>query len=189
MSLKDMGKRTPPSLRKRCTAAIKWAKDGKYSFVEDMDLDNVPDYVFGRPSKYHPLYCLVVLHLGTMGYSVNEIARELKVCRQTTTNWKADYPDFLAAMKETKYLRQAYFETCMRGSASGTTAGNSATIKFALTNINKDEYKNTQVFEGRVDTTVEEVGMSADTAKKLDPKKRREIIDVLNRVSESDTDG
>ena len=177
------------TVKRRVDAALKWAEDAQFFTIDEIEKVKKAPYITGRPTKYQPVYALVVLHLGTMGYSHNEIARELKICHRTLHNWKHEHSEFLHALEDAFKLREAYFETCLRGSAFGTTKGNSNAIKFALTNVNPDIYKNTQVFEGRVDTTVEEVGMSADTAKKLDPKKRREILDVLNRVSESDTDG
>ncbi len=182
------GKPRRITLRQRCKDAIEWLEGGHYLFLQDIKLEEIPEYVFGRPSKFHNVYCVVALHLGDMGFSVNEIAGALRICRQTTTNWKNKYPHFLAAMEESEDLRLAWFERSLRGSASGATNGSATSIKFGLTNIRPDLYKNKQEFEGRVDTTVEEVGMSPDTAGKLSVNKRRELLEVLKQAGESDTD-
>lgn len=64
----------------------------------------------GRPTKYDPEFCDIVIALGSQGMSKTEIAVELGVVRQTLENWKDEHPEFLDAMTRANQASQAWWE-------------------------------------------------------------------------------
>lgn len=52
-----------------------------------------------RPSKYKPEYCEQVIELMSEGCSIEEVAFELKIRKQTLYNWTEQYPEFLDAIE------------------------------------------------------------------------------------------
>ncbi|RTL71290.1 MAG: hypothetical protein EKK41_10620 [Hyphomicrobiales bacterium] len=64
----------------------------------------------GRPSKYDPAYCKVVIRLGKEGKSRVEMASALHVNRDTLTEWTKVHPDFHEAMLLALQFAQAYWE-------------------------------------------------------------------------------
>lgn len=64
----------------------------------------------GRPTKYDPNMCEIVIALGAEGKSRTEIAFELGVVKATIQNWEAEHPEFLAAMTRAKEAEQTWWE-------------------------------------------------------------------------------
>jgi len=64
----------------------------------------------GRPTKYDPAYCDKVIAWGRMGYTIEQIAVELKINTQTLYNWKAAHEEFLEAIEEAVLCAQAFME-------------------------------------------------------------------------------
>lgn len=56
----------------------------------------------GRPSKYKPEYNLAAEYMARNGLTDAEIAEKLGISEATITNWKNDYPEFLASLKRGK---------------------------------------------------------------------------------------
>lgn len=65
----------------------------------------------GRPSKYNPEYCDRVIEMGEQGYSVVEMAAELRVDRSTLEGeWVSAHEEFSQAFKLSRMLSQAWWE-------------------------------------------------------------------------------
>ena len=65
----------------------------------------------GRPTKYDPKYCQLLLDHMAKGYSFETFVAVADVCRATLYNWLETYPDFKQA-KEKAFARSLhYFET------------------------------------------------------------------------------
>lgn len=75
----------------------------------------------GRPTKYRPEFCDMVVLWGRLGKSKTWMCAELMVTRQTLENWMADNPDFLDAMELALQLSQLWWED--KGQNSLTTVG------------------------------------------------------------------
>jgi hypothetical protein len=64
----------------------------------------------GRPTKYDPKYCDIVIELGRQGYSRVQMFAETGVPYATFKAWEQGQPDFRAAMEEARALAQAHWE-------------------------------------------------------------------------------
>lgn len=58
----------------------------------------------GRPSKYRPEFADQARKLSMLGLTDEEMAKFFDVKKQTLNNWKSDYPEFFASLKEGKVL-------------------------------------------------------------------------------------
>jgi len=66
--------------------------------------------VGGRPTKYRPEFCDVVIRVGEEGGWVSEMAEACDVHRSTFPEWEAAHPEFSAALTRAKQKAQAWFE-------------------------------------------------------------------------------
>lgn len=64
----------------------------------------------GRPSKYNPRYCKVVIDLMSEGLSKEVVAAELGISRDTLYEWCRKNPDFSDTIKRGELLSQRYWE-------------------------------------------------------------------------------
>lgn len=64
----------------------------------------------GRPTKYTPEACDVVVELGRDGASRAEMAAELDIAIKTLHNWEDAHPEFLQATTRARDLAQAWWE-------------------------------------------------------------------------------
>ena len=67
-------------------------------------------YIFGRPTKYDPKYCQLVIDLGKEGKSLHQISAKIDVALSTIYVWAEQHKDFSEALKRSKELAQAWFE-------------------------------------------------------------------------------
>jgi hypothetical protein len=96
----------------------------------------------GRPTKYRPKYCQMVIENGKAGYSLTSAAAKLDVSRDTLTEWGSVHPEFSAAMKRAKALAGNRWE--QRASEltdKGGSGGQVAMTIFALKNLAPDDWK------------------------------------------------
>jgi hypothetical protein len=64
----------------------------------------------GRPTKYDPAFCDVVIKVGEDGGWVSEMAEACDVHRSTFPEWEREYPEFSASLKRAKQKSQSWFE-------------------------------------------------------------------------------
>jgi transposase-like protein len=64
----------------------------------------------GRPSKYDPSYCEIVVELGKQGKSVAQMCAHFDISRQTIENWAEQHAEFLEAFTRAKVHMQAKLE-------------------------------------------------------------------------------
>lgn len=64
----------------------------------------------GRPSKYEPRFCDLVIELGNQGASIDEMAFECGVCDNTLRNWAESHGDFLNALTRAKLASLVWWE-------------------------------------------------------------------------------
>lgn len=98
----------------------------------------------GRPSKYDPKFCDVVLGAMTDGYSKMAAAGIIGVCYSTLKNWMAEYPEFLAAVKAGDARRAVKLERDLLNAESGPMVTSRI---FALKNAAPEEWRDQQRVE------------------------------------------
>ena len=64
----------------------------------------------GRPTKYKPEYCQLVMDMGREGKSWAQMASALDVDRATFYHWQEQHPEFLTAFNRAKAHAQAWWE-------------------------------------------------------------------------------
>ena len=116
----------------------------------------------GRPTKYEPRFCEMLLEDMAKGYSMTAFAGLIGVSRDTLTAWAAEHPEFSLAVTRGKALRLRDWETValdMRRNGGGP--GGATITVFGLKNMGGEEWSDTTKLEAKVDAKVEH---SADDA-------------------------
>ncbi|MEQ1718668.1 MAG: hypothetical protein ABL907_22225 [Hyphomicrobium sp.] len=80
----------------------------------------------GRPTKYDPSFCDVVIEAGRAGKSLAWMAATLGVRRETIWDWDNNIPEFSNALAQAKLLSQLWWEDA--GQNGMETQGFSASI-------------------------------------------------------------
>ena len=102
----------------------------------------------GRPSKFSPAYCdLIIEHLAE-GASITSFAAEIGVARSTINQWAEDYPAFSEALKVAKAKCAAWWERQLRQIATtGGGPGSATAVIFGLKNMASDDWRDKQEHE------------------------------------------
>jgi len=75
----------------------------------------------GRPPKYDPRFCEVVISIGERGGWLSEMAEACDVHRCTMDDWAAKHPEFSEALNRAKQKSQAFLEALgLKGTISKT---------------------------------------------------------------------
>lgn len=99
----------------------------------------------GRPTKYDPKYCDLVVKVMGQGLSLTAFAGEIGVARITIDEWRSVHPEFsIACMKgqaaRTRFLEMGMLERDMPGPAVNAR-------RFALANAAPEEWREKQQLE------------------------------------------
>lgn len=94
----------------------------------------------GRPSKYDPSYCEMVIEHMKEGASLTSFAAEIDVCRDTISEWASVHPEFSVAVKRAKAKCAAWWEKTNRTLAS-SGMGNATACVFGLKNMAADDWR------------------------------------------------
>jgi transcriptional regulator with XRE-family HTH domain len=97
----------------------------------------------GRPTKYDPAMCDLVLDLGEAGKSRAQIARTLGISRQTMSDWEKKHPDFLDATAHARDLALAWWEDAGQDGINNKQFNGHA-YSFQMKNRFRDDYADTQ---------------------------------------------
>lgn len=100
-----------------------------------------PKHAGGRPSKYDPKFCDMVIEDMAKGYSLTAFAGLIGVNRDTIDQWRKDYPEFSEAVTRAKAARLRDWETVaidMRTKGGGP--GGATITVFGLKNMGGDEW-------------------------------------------------
>ena len=124
----------------------------------------------GRPSKYDPKYCDLIIEHMSQGASATSFAASIDVCRATITEWADKHPEFLAAVKRGKSKCAAWWEAQGRLGAMGEAKVNPTLVIFGLKNMAADDWRDKQ----EIDHT-----SNGETIGKIE----RVIIDPSNKNS------
>ena len=97
----------------------------------------------GRPSKYDPKYCEMIVEHMADGASMTSFAAEIDVARTTLNEWGYNHPEFSEAIKRAKAKCAAWWERLAREGAMGGDV-NPTLIIFGLKNMSPEEWKDKQ---------------------------------------------
>lgn len=110
----------------------------------------------GRPSKYDPSFCELVVEHCKEGASLTSFAAEVGVCRDTVSEWMAVHEDFSVAASRAKAACAAWWERVSRQNAlSGE--GNATLCVFGLKNMGAADWSDKQQVEhsGKLEHTID----------------------------------
>lgn len=94
----------------------------------------------GRPSKYKPTYCDLVIEHMSEGASLTSFAAEIGVSRDTVSEWCAKHDEFSASVKIGKSKCAAWWEKIGRKNAQSGD-GNATLVIFGLKNMAPDDWR------------------------------------------------
>ena len=77
----------------------------------------------GRPTKYKPEFCDVVVKVGEDGDTLVGMAEACDVDRATITNWMEEHPEFFSAVKRGLQKSQVWWEKQGRSATFGAVPG------------------------------------------------------------------
>ena len=100
----------------------------------------------GRPTKYNPKYCDMLVEHMSEGASVTSFAAEIDVARSTINEWAANHPEFSEALSRGKAKCAAWWERAGRQSALEGT-GTATMIVFGLKNMSAEDWREKQEVE------------------------------------------
>jgi len=101
----------------------------------------------GRPTKYRPEYCDLVIEVCSEGYSLTGFAGKIGVSRATISEWMGEHPEFSKAATAAQAACAMWWEE--HGREIGTVpdagkGGRAGMVQFALRNMAKEDWKERQ---------------------------------------------
>ena len=97
----------------------------------------------GRPSKYKPTYCDLVIEHMSEGASLTSFAAEIGVARSSINEWMENHAEFSEAVKIGKAKCAAWWEKLGRNNAI-TGEGNATLVIFGLKNMAPEDFRDKQ---------------------------------------------
>lgn len=97
----------------------------------------------GRPSKYDPKYCDMIIEHMEEGASMASFAAEINVARSTLNEWIENHPAFSEAVKIGKAKCAAWWERLGRAGAMGGDV-NPTLVIFGLKNMAAEDWRDRQ---------------------------------------------
>lgn len=126
----------------------------------------------GRPTKYRPEYCDMLIEHMAEGASMTSFAAEIGVSRETISEWGRVHPEFSVAIKNGKAKCAAWWERLGRQGAQGGDV-NPTLVIFGLKNMASDDWRDKQELahtspDGSMSpTTINIVGVESDDDESL----------------------
>lgn len=104
-----------------------------------------PRHPGGRPTKYDPAYCALVVEDMGKGYSLGAFAGLIGVARSTINEWIDNYPEFSEAVSRGKAVRLRDWEQAAMNIRSGNGGAGASTITiFGLKNMSDGDWDDVQ---------------------------------------------
>lgn len=143
----------------------------------------------GRPTKYDPAYCHMVLDFGREGMSLVEMASALNVSRANLYDWAEQNPEFSACLTRAREESQAWWERVGRlGVFKGDHEIDSNLWFRNVTKRFRQDWGETKAPEVEAGDMLEVKPVAID-ADKLEPEKRellKELLMELKKIGESE---
>lgn len=130
-------------------------------------------YVFGRPTKYRPKYCTMLIEHMAEGGSFEGFAAVVKTHSDTLYDWLDAQPDFLEAKKTGFIASRKFWEDTMADQARGKINGSSTALIFALKNRFPKDYRDRTEVKHQA-----YIGDIEDDPERLDQSQLEEIAKI-----------
>ncbi len=101
------------SVTKKKTTVRKKTTRKKKNAIEEIGTVLTPSKtrrLAGRPSKYDPAFCEIVIECMSKGFSKEAVAGHLFVCRDTIYEWEKKHPEFFDTIKLGVELSRLFWE-------------------------------------------------------------------------------
>jgi hypothetical protein len=99
----------------------------------------------GRPTKYKPEFCDIVIKCGREGMGKAEMAAQLEIAYSNFDIWQHEHPEFQDAVKEAVRQSQAWWERQGRLATFGSIPGfNATSYIFQMKNRFKEDWREKQ---------------------------------------------
>ena len=98
-------------------------------------IDNI--FKIGRPSKYDPKFCDILIDVMKDGGHVAMICCTLGIVKETFYNWIKDHEEFKKAYEIAKMYNEAYYEELGRRLATGSAPKGANATAYAIIMNNK----------------------------------------------------
>lgn len=90
--------------------------------------------VAGRPTKYKPEYCELIIEKMSKGLSVVQFAAEIGVAKHSIYEWADVHPKFSDALKKGQTACEGYWERIIQAKSVKKLPGSDALLKFWMQN-------------------------------------------------------
>ena len=98
----------------------------------------------GRPSKYNPSMCAIVIAAGEEGETLAGMAEACDVDRETINNWMVAHPEFSRAIKRGLQRAQVWWERKGKeGTFGGVDGFNATSYIFQMKNRFRSDWNDT----------------------------------------------
>lgn len=130
----------------------------------------------GRPTKYDPSFCSMVIEHMSQGLSFESFAGLIEVDRSTLYNWVKDYPDFerakgIALEKSRLFWEKLGIQHILNESESTTNVGSSSkslnSAVWCFNMKNRFGWRDKQPDEDTTNVTVNNVPLTPELIKEL----------------------
>lgn len=101
----------------------------------------------GRPSKYDPVFCDMVVEMGREGMSKAEMALELDIAMSTFALWEQQHEAFSEAVKRSTQLSRGWWEKQGRLKTFNDKDFNSTSYIFQMKNRFREDWADRQINE------------------------------------------
>jgi hypothetical protein len=104
----------------------------------------------GRPTKYDPKFCAMVVEHMAEGASLTSFAAEIEVARSTINEWMGAHPEFSEACARAKAKSAAWWEVQGRSIAiAGGGPGAATMVMFGMKNMGGEDWKDASQIDHR----------------------------------------
>lgn len=131
-------------------------------------------YVFGRPTKYRPEFCQMLVDHMAQGGSFEGFAGTIRVSSEVLYDWIEKQPDFLQAKKDGFAASRKFWEDTMADQARGKINGSSTALIFALKNRFPKDYRDRTEVKHQA-----YIGDIEDDPERLDQSQLEEIAKIV----------
>lgn len=102
----------------------------------------------GRPTKFKPEYCEMIVEHMSEGASITSFAASIDVARSTINEWADNHVEFSEAVKRAKAKCASWWERLGREGAMGGEV-NPTLVIFGLKNMSADDWRDKQEIDHR----------------------------------------